>query len=92
MIGIAGAAGGWALAAVEGEGTLEFVIPAAALTATASAFVWLVGLLASGKLVHRDSATATADLARALERSNLIAEEAMSREDRLLDILTKGTR
>ena len=73
----------WTLAvtAAGDGGTIETVIPAAALTATSGALVWVVKQVVSGNLVHRDPAAATTKLAEALQQSNKIAERALEREN-----------
>lgn len=86
----------WSLAqaAVDGGTAVTTVIPAAALTATSGALVWVVKLIARGDLVHRDPSTEARQLAEALERTVSVAERAMLREEAyqsfLLGRLNKG--
>ncbi|MEM9134272.1 MAG: hypothetical protein AAGE88_18130 [Actinomycetota bacterium] len=79
----------WAAQALETDTFVDVLLPGSALTACAGALMWLVRLMASGQLVHRDTAEATAKLARALEQSNHIAERALDREEILTDLLTQ---
>lgn len=65
----------------------ETTFAAAALTSTAGALVWVVKQVVSGKLVHRDPATATAKLADVLEESNRLQKEGLRREQVLTQIL-----
>lgn len=68
------------------------VIPAAALTATSGALVWVVKQIVGGNLVHRDPAEAIAKLADALDRMNDIAEKGLEREKLLTSLLAEKAR
>ncbi len=63
------------------------VIPAAALTATSGALVYVVKKIAGGELVHRDPAAAEAELAKAAVELTKIAGDAIKREETLTQLL-----
>lgn len=73
----------------------EFTAAGAASLVSATLF-WIVRLMASGVLVHRDVAQANTKLKELLEASNRVADKAMEREATLTKLLieqrAKGTR
>lgn len=92
-------AAGWAYALVAQVsadpaivGSPDTVVTATALTGTAGALVYVVRQMASGKLVHRDPATAEKALASALDRISKIAELSLKREDTLYQLLLERSR
>lgn len=73
------------------------IIPAAALTGTSGALVWVVKQIVGGNLVHRDPERALEEVARATHaaakaaaEAARVAEQSLEREDRLFGILTHG--
>lgn len=91
-VGVLGAADiGWMVAIFAqldgGSANASTIIPAAALTGTSGALVWVVKQIVGGKLVHVDPAKAQADLKSALDRSSVALAAAADRERALHDIL-----
>jgi predicted aconitase len=80
------------LAQTASADTVQQLIPAAALTGTSGALVWVVKQVVGGKLVHRDPAEASERLRVALERAAELLERAGEREDRLIDHLSRAER
>lgn len=83
---------GWAWAMIAqsdaiASGSPDTIVSATALTGTAGALVYVVRQMASGKLVHRDPATAEQQLSKALEKMTAVAESGQRREDMLHRIL-----
>lgn len=70
--------------------TVQQLIPAAALTGTSGALVWVVKQVVGGKLVHRDPAEAIEQLRKTLDKSNDLLERAGERENRLIELLTRA--
>ena len=63
------------------------VIPAAALTATSGALVWVVRQIVSGKLVHRDPTVASDELTKTLSAATAALEAGAEREKIVLDLM-----
>lgn len=83
------AVGGWVtyLVAQETEVSAGTLLPAGALTATSGALVYVVRLIASGTLVHRDPAVASSRMIEVVERSNELQQRGLEREQLLTDLL-----
>lgn len=62
---------------------------AGALTTTAGALVWVIGLLASGRLVHRDPAKANKALEDQLAKVTDALDQAAKREDTFRELAFK---
>ena len=71
--------------------TVTTLIPAAALTTTSGALVWVVKQIVGGKLVHREPAEAQARLADSLKSVASLAEKSIEREKIYVDLLLKRT-
>lgn len=77
---------------IAGGATATTIIPAAALTGTSGALVWVVKQIVSGNLVHRDPAAASAKLTDVVERNTAAIERAAEREQTLTDLLIEARR
>lgn len=88
--------GMWAFALVaqslDTDTVTDTVLPSTALVITAGALWRLVQFMASGKLVHHNTADTMRKLTEALERSNRVAEKGHEREDVLIEVLTEHRR
>ena len=87
--------GGWLVtlnAQVEGNSATETIIPAAALTATSGALVWVVKQIVGGSLVHRDPARAETVLAEAVTKLVEVHEASARREETLTNLLLERLR
>lgn len=88
--------GMWAAAlvaqSIDTDTVTDTVLPSTALVITAGALWRLVQFMASGKLVHHDTADTMQKLTAALERSNRVAEKGHDREDVLIEVLTEHRR
>jgi C4-dicarboxylate-specific signal transduction histidine kinase len=86
---------GWASVLISDSSsglTTSVLAPATALTATSGALVYVVRLIASGRLVHRDSAAANDRLREALHDATEARKASARREDLLLEALTARRR
>jgi hypothetical protein len=93
-------AGGWTVSLIgqiTNDPTSATYIPAAALTATSGALVWVVKqgmelarLIAEGRFVHRDPAMANEDLRHALAASTAALLASAERERMIWDWVSRG--